>query len=162
MKRKNVTLTVVLLAGIGIAGLHAQSNIVASGGNASGSNGSISYSIGLIAYESAIGPTGSVNTGLQQPYEFFTIGIEDNKNISISAVVYPNPTATSVILRVANQTLENLYCQLYDTNCKIILKQTINSSETSIKMEDNIPGTYYLKINKGKTELKTIKIIKNN
>jgi hypothetical protein len=48
---------------------YAQQNTVATGGNASNLNGSFSYSIGQIAYAHTLGSSGSLNQGLQQPFE---------------------------------------------------------------------------------------------
>ena len=49
----------------------SQESVNASGGNATGSGGSISYTIGQIDYIEASGVGGSVNQGIQQAYEIF-------------------------------------------------------------------------------------------
>src|SRR4051812_24684121 len=65
---KNKFKTVVLLVlAIGIEKLNAQSAIVASGGSAINTDGSVAYSIGQLDYISIISPYGSVSQGVQQP-----------------------------------------------------------------------------------------------
>ncbi len=72
MENKNViqkskTITIFLL-GLGLSELHAQEATLASGGNATGSGGSVSYSVGQVVYTTNIGTTGSVAQGVQQAY----------------------------------------------------------------------------------------------
>lgn len=46
MKHKTFIISTIFLLGIGLTGLQAQEAIPATGGNASGSGGSVSYSVG--------------------------------------------------------------------------------------------------------------------
>lgn len=50
MYKKKVKLCILLLSGLGLAGLQAQEAVPATGGNASGSGGTVSYSVGQIVY----------------------------------------------------------------------------------------------------------------
>ena len=67
MRHKKVKLSAVLL--LGLTSLQAQTAIIASGGNASGSGGSMSFSVGQIVYNTNSGTNASVAEGVQQPYE---------------------------------------------------------------------------------------------
>ena len=121
----------------------------------------MSYTIGQVAYITNTGAGGTVTQGVQQPYEFFILGINVNKDISMEMSVYPNPSVAFVNLKVVNQNLENLSYQLYDINQKLILNQKISSTETSIPMETLSSATYFLKVSDNKKVVKTFKIIKN-
>ena len=57
-----------LLPGLFITVVQAQKVVLPSGGNATGSGGSVSYSIGQIAYSYQTGPSGSINQGVLQPF----------------------------------------------------------------------------------------------
>lgn len=46
-------------------------------GNATGTGGTSSYSIGQVVYASATGTNDSVNQGMQQPFEIFILGNDD-------------------------------------------------------------------------------------
>ena len=142
--------------------LQAQQSIVSSGVNASGSGGSVSYSVGQLVYTTNIGTNGSVAQGVQQPFEISVIiGIEDAKGISLTCVAYPNPTSGNLILKVADYDTENLMYQLFDLNGKLLESKKTENNETKISMENLSSAIYFLKIIQGNKEIKTFKIIKN-
>jgi hypothetical protein len=157
-----INLIVLFIVGLGFSELHAQKATVTTGGNASGSGGSISYSVGQIVYKTYNGSTGNVVQGVQQPYEVSVItGLEEAKDINLVMSAYPNPTSYGITLKVENYKIDNLTYQLYDINGKLLLKQKIKSVETPILMEMLDNGTYFLKVISYKTALKSLKIIKN-
>ena len=82
MRHKKVKLSAVLLLGLGLTGLKAQEAIPATGGMASGSGGSVSYSLGQLVYTTNTGTNGSVALGIQQPFEIFVVtSIEQAKGM---------------------------------------------------------------------------------
>ncbi len=73
-------------------GLYAQETVPATGGDAIGSGGSSSYTIGQVVYTINTGTNGTAINGVQQPYEISTItAIEMAKDIGLSFSVYPKP-----------------------------------------------------------------------
>ena len=68
MKHKKIITSVVFLL-LGLGGLHAQENTTAAGGEATGSGGTASYSVGQVVYTTVTGTNGSVAQGVQHPYE---------------------------------------------------------------------------------------------
>ncbi len=54
IKHKKLKLIAILLLGIGLTGLQAQTALIATGGIALGSGGSVSYSIGQVVYHQHI------------------------------------------------------------------------------------------------------------
>ncbi len=72
MKNK---LLIALFAPLVLGSFHvrAQESIVASGGEATGTGGSSSYSIGQVSYTSNQGTGGSVEQGVQQPFEIYAV-----------------------------------------------------------------------------------------
>ncbi|MGD0341661.1 MAG: hypothetical protein ABSA76_08155, partial [Bacteroidales bacterium] len=77
-----VNLLLALWLGGNSIAIHAQSTITTSGGNASGSGGSASYTIGQVVYSTITGTNGSSAQGVQQPYEISIItGIAEAKDI---------------------------------------------------------------------------------
>ncbi len=76
MRHKKLKLSAILLLGLGLTGLQAQTSVNATGGNASGSGGSASYSAGQVVYTTHTGANGSVAEGVQQPFETLQITIE--------------------------------------------------------------------------------------
>ena len=167
MTQKKIKLIAVLLLGLGLTGLQAQENINATGGNASGSGGTISYSVGQVMYNTHTGTNGSVAEGVQQPYEIsIVIGIEEAEGINLSVTAYPNPTIDYLTLEMqsfvqtqdfasqeaqtqdfASQETQNQYfASLYDLNGKLLQKIPITNQQTRIDMNNLAPATYFLKV----------------
>jgi Secretion system C-terminal sorting domain len=159
MKTKKLLL--LMLFGFLIQNVQAQKDLVASGGNATGIGGKVSYSIGQVAYTTAIGSGGTVNQGVQQPFEIVTLGTDNFPEITLSMSVYPNPTTSLVNLKVDNFNYENLSFFLCDITGKQLQSQKITAGETQIQMEDFPQAVYFLNVSDGNKSLKTFKIIKN-
>ena len=62
---------------------NAQQNTASAGGNYTGSGGSISFSIGQANYTYHSNAFGSVNQGVQQPYEIFPVGFTEHQENTI-------------------------------------------------------------------------------
>jgi len=147
---------------LGEIGLHAQEAIPASGGNASGSDGTVSYSIGQTVYSIHEGTNGTEVQGVQQPFEITVVtGIYDAKWISLSVKVYPNPTTQFLTLVVNEPDISDLSYELYDLDGKILIKKGIKDSQTQIAVERFAASIYFLKIMHSTAEIKTFKIIKH-
>ncbi len=156
-KTKTVAL---LLLGFGITTAQAQQAVTATGGNASGSGGTVAYSVGQIVYTTNTGITGSVAQGVQQPYEISIVGVEDN-SIKLELTAYPNPTTNYLTLNVGKAELSTLNFQLYDIGGKLIESKKITSITETIRMENLPSANYFLKVTNNNKEVKTFKIIKN-
>ncbi len=157
---KKIKLLLFLLFVFGNA--NAQQAPVASGGNATGSGGSSSYSIGQVVYTTATGSGGAVSQGVQQPFEIFTLSGEEFTQITLQMMVYPNPTTSFVNLKIDNFNFENLSYHLIDLNGREISNQKVNAAVTQIQLENYPAAIYFLKINQENTTIKTFKIIKSN
>ena len=162
MQHKRLKLSVVFFLGLGLMGLQAQKSVNSTGGNASGSGGSASYSVGQAVYTSNTETDGTVAQGVQQPYEISIVTeIKEAKDISLSFLVYPNPTTDFLKLKTENYTSENLRYHLYQLDGKILETKKIESLDVSISMEHLASGIYFLKITELDKDIKTFKIIKN-
>jgi hypothetical protein len=133
----------------------AQQAVPASGNLASGSGGSLSYTIGQIDYTSLSGATGALNLGVQQPYSV----IANEKEFQI--LVFPNPAPTAITVRILNSGTEDIQLLLYDLLGRLLLNQAANAGETNISLSNYSPSTYILEVRIGQ-EIKTYKIIKTH
>ena len=140
--------------------IQAQETIPASGGNATGSGGTSSYSVGQLAYHTDTGSGGSSSQGVQQSFEIFTLSNSELKTVTLKASMYPNPTTDYVILALADSKLTGLSYAMYNIQGKIVTKGTVSQKNTEIGMQGLASGTYILKVNQANNELKTFKIIK--
>jgi hypothetical protein len=143
--------------------LQAQETVLSSGGNGSGSGGTVSFSIGQTAFYYNVGITGSENQGVQQPYEIFASAIHENP-VSFSFSTYPNPTSDFITLTLDENTtlaLESMNYELFDVQGKLIKNDKIIDFKTTIDFKEFVPGTYYLRISQNNNELQSFKIVKN-
>ncbi|GAB5399654.1 MAG: hypothetical protein Aureis2KO_12390 [Aureisphaera sp.] len=134
---------------------------MATGGEAIGSGGTISYSVGQIDYSQTEGSGGTISQGLQQPFEIFVLGTDEHPNIQIEMAVYPNPTRSNLTLRLNSIPLDGIRITLFDLLGRSLYEHTVISEETIIPMETLTSSTYLLMVRDDKSLLKTFKIIKN-
>ena len=162
MRHKKLKLSAVLLLGLGLTGLQAQESINATVGDASGSGGSASWSVGQIVYTMNTGTNGTVTQGIQQPYEISVVSaIEEVKGISLSVTAYPNPTTDFLQLKVESEKLKDLSYQLFDINGKLLQTKKLTGTETQIDISSYVPSTYFVRVIAESKSIKTFKIIKN-
>jgi len=161
MTKKYFKLFAVFVFVFVLTKVNAQESISTSGSNATGSGGTISYTVGQMVYTTNTGTTGSVAQGVQQPYEITVVsGVEQAKDIKLMCKAYPNPTVDNLILETANYDSNNLTYQLIDINGKLIDSKQIIANETNIIMNDYAVGVYFLKLFTDRNSIKTFKIIK--
>lgn len=149
------------LFGYGTVAIQAQKSISAAGGNAAGTGGTVSYTIGQVVYTPISGATGIITQGVQQPYEISVVtGIEEASEINLEISVYPNPAVGYVNLKVEKYDADNLSYMLYDMNGMLFQKKKVEGSETRIQIGHLLPGTYFLRIADNNKDIKIFKIIK--
>ena len=133
-----------------------------TGGNASGSGGAVSYTIGQVVYTTNSSTAGTVTQGVQQPFEISVVtGIKEAFDISLEFVVYPNPATDFVKLIIENYDVENLRYRLFDIYGTLLQDKKIEGNETNIIMSNQVPSTYFLRVTDRNKVIKTFKIIKN-
>jgi len=161
MRNKKLKIILLLLLTGCFTGVWAQEAILATSSEAAGSGGTVSYSVGQIAYTSQAGSNGSVLQGVQQPYEIFSaVGIE-NANIKLEMSAFPNPTTDNLTLTINDLEFSNLTFQVFDVNGKLLQGKKIAGNQTAIDFGKYSSGIYFLKIMQGKVEIKSFKVIKN-
>jgi hypothetical protein len=139
--------------------IQAQNNTVSAGADAEGSNGSISYSIGQVVYTSATGINGSINQGVQQPYDYDVItGIERTE---IELALYPNPTLGQVNLSIADSRTQEYSLSLFDATGRLLLQTSKLNELNSFSMESHAAGAYTLSVYKKDELIKLFRIIRN-
>ena len=158
MKHKKTVASFAFLFS-GLIGLHAQESPTATGGDATGTGGTASYSVGQVVHTTATGTNGSVAQGVQQTYEISTTAGINETAIHLEMSVYPNPTINYLTLKVEDNS--NLSYQLYDLQGKVIETKKINANSTIVTMEALPKASYFLTVTDNKKIVKTFKVIKN-
>jgi hypothetical protein len=140
---------------------NAQQAISTAGGEATGAGGTVSYTIGQVAYTYFAGTGGTITQGVQQSYEILVLKSTDDKyGIHLEFSVYPNPVNEYLTLKVENETIINMAYQLYDMNGTLLENRKLEGSETYIQMDKLAPASYILKVTNYEKEIKTFKIVK--
>ncbi len=161
IKNKLKPIAMLLLALLWVCLAQAQESVNSTGGNATGSGGTVSYSIGQVVYTTNTGSNGSVAQGVQQPYEILTVGINENEP-KISLSVFPNPIGDNLILQVNDFEHSTLNFQLCDIQGKQISKGQIIAKQTQINTASLSSATYFIHVvNQENQKIQNFKIIKN-
>lgn len=162
MKRHTLVL-VLFISGATLSRLWAQAAILSSGGDASASMGSVSYSVGQVAYTSQSSPSGEVNAGVQQPIEVLMVGNTDPL-ADLTLRIYPNPTMDKLILELSDKYPEQGQhsFSLYDLYGKLLLQEPILMRSVIVPLDTYAQGMYLLKVSHNKDVIKTFKVIKTN
>ncbi len=159
MKYKKIKLSVLLLS-IGIS-VQAQQTTTATGGDASGSGGTVAYTIGQVVYTANTGTNGTVDQGVQHAYQIFAVGIKETELI-ISLTVFPNPTSDNLTLQISDFNNEKLTYQLFDMQGKLLNNGQVTAQQTQINTASLPPATYFINVvNQENKQVQSFKIIKN-
>ncbi|WP_405207545.1 T9SS type A sorting domain-containing protein [Aquimarina sp. LLG6339-5] len=160
MKHNYIPLMVLMFFSFGITSMIAQENTVSSSGNASGTSGTSSFSVGQTFYTTIQNANGSLSEGVQQAFEIETLSNPEFESVQLNVSTYPNPTTDRLFLSVDETDLENTSFEIHDIHGRLIISKTIDSTTNVIEMSSYASGTYILNVKMQNTSLKTFKIIK--
>ena len=142
----------------------AQSAIVPLGGDAQGATGSVSYTVGQVVTQTVANSNGSISVaeGVQQPYEIQTVGVNNYPQITLNAMVYPNPTENMAQLELNGFELpaDGLQANLFDSKGKLLQRIPVTGDITEFHIGQYATGTYYLELRHDKQLLKTFKVVR--
>ncbi|MGL6129422.1 T9SS type A sorting domain-containing protein [Chryseobacterium artocarpi] len=139
--------------------LHAQSAVLTTGTDASGGNGSNSYSVGQITCLFK-GTDPQLMEGVQQPYEIITLAtLEPSSNLE-GILIYPNPFKDYLYLDFTTNNYKGSEYQLFDSQGKLIKKDMILQSKSELNFSSLPSAMYIIRINQKGENIKTFKIIK--
>ena len=155
---------ILLMSGLFAAfcfSVQAQSDVNAAGGEATGSGGSASYSIGQVFDQMNTSASGTVSEGVQQPFEILTTDVEDIEEFLEAFRVYPNPVKQILYLqKKSDDGIETSY-RLIDLNGNVLKAGILDGELHQIDMQGYAPSAYFLEIIRPKKKPQTIKIIKH-
>jgi len=161
MKKNKLKLIILGLLFFGLSNLQAQETISTTGGDASGSGGTSSYTIGQVFYTTNVGTPGSVAHGVQQAYEVSVVlEIEKAKDINLEITAFPNPTTEYLIVNIGNYEIDDLNFQIFDLNGKLLQLIKATGQETRIETKNLANANYFVKVIDENKEIKVFKIIK--
>ncbi len=158
MNKRILVATSLLFAGSTY--LNAQSSMVATGGELTGSGGTASISVGQVHYESFTGNNGASLGGVQQAFELFEIKTwkdvpywnepnDPGLPIMVNLILFPNPTPRSITVRVTEYQNDVLNYRILDMVGREMSNGIISQSEITIDMEELPAATYFMEVKQG-------------
>ncbi len=159
MNFEKVKIIVLFLMSTILADLLAQENVVTAGGNAFENSGSVSFTIGQVAFNNNLADAGTENQGVQQPYEIYLLAIAEAGIIECQ--VYPNPATEQIIIKVEDYQTSNLRYRLLDLYGRLLVENSLIGMETIIPIQEFPSSSYYLVLSDQKENTKTFIIIKH-
>ncbi len=139
----------------------SQQATVASGGESQGTGGSVSYTIGQVAYQSLSNNSWQINEGVQQPIEIYQMSAV-NETPSISLQIGPNPSINEVFLIGEHALLNQLSIELFDLQGKRIKAQQRVEADGKIDLSTIPAASYQLVIYQNNQAIRNYKLIKHS
>jgi hypothetical protein len=123
----------------------AQQGVVSLGGEATGAGGSLSYSVGQVGYAAVQGTGGTSGAGVQQPYEYLVLALE-NVDPDPTVQVAPNPTMDGVELTFETLPDPGAEYSVLDAAGQVVRTATITGATMHVPLDDLPPAVYLLRI----------------
>lgn len=114
------------------------------GGEATGSGGTVSYSIGQIDYAFKGNTTFTLAEGVQQPYEISVTALDEN-NEGIMLSVYPNPVENRLFITCPENSGMTGY-SLQDATGRTLHTKTGCGNFFDVDMQHYPSGNYFISI----------------
>jgi len=138
----------------------SQQAIVPSGGDHSGSGGSMSFSLGQSSYTTNNAASGESNAeGVQHAYEIYAYSTVNELNSSVNINISPNPTPD--ILNIHINDFKSYSYSLHEWNGKVLISDKLINENTNLNLQKLARSTYLLKVFNENQFVKSFKIIKN-
>ncbi len=145
--------------------LIAQQAVLSAGGNISSSTGSVSYSIGQVMYNHIDGEIGSLNQGVQQPFSFTIVGIDDPLEEK-AWKLFPNPANQYVNIQKSTFSTVNsaneYIARLFDMKGNLISEKILDQDINRISLLPCIDATYIVQISDQHHSIQSYAFIKSN
>ncbi|MBM3917767.1 MAG: T9SS type A sorting domain-containing protein [Sphingomonadales bacterium] len=122
-----------------------QESVNTSGGDATGSGGSVAYSIGQVVYTTYFATDGSVAQGVQHAYEIFSSGTGETL-LNVTLIAYPNPTSAHLTLLINDYNNEKLSYQILDVQGKQLSNGQVTAKHTQINTNGLPNATYFINV----------------
>ena len=159
-EHKSRSLAMLLVASLWGCSLQAQESVNAAGGDATGSGGTIAYSLGHVHYTTNTGDNGSVAQGVQHTYDVSAVGVKEAE-LNIFLTAFPNPTIENLTLQISDYNKEKLSYQLYDMQGRSLINGQIVAQQTQINTSSLPPATYFIDVVSHKNKIvQSFKVIK--
>lgn len=137
--------------------VYSQEVISSQGETYSNTNGSIDFTLGEVVINTGTDGSNDITQGFHQTKWNF-LGVEDFA-LDYEATIFPNPTADVLIIK--SRKFQNVKCELFDAQGKLVLQANLSAEQTPIQVGQFATGSYSLILSNEKQLLKIFKLIKS-
>lgn len=138
----------------------AQNAVVPTGAEGTGSGGTLSYTIGQVAFNRPGSLSGTVAEGVQQPFEVFSTSIADEAT-QVHATITPNATGTGVEVMLGAPLNGPVRVELTDATGRLLMTDRMKGSSIAVPMEALPAALYLVSLEHEGRTIASFKIIKN-
>lgn len=143
-----------------VVSAYAQQAVLPAGGEAIGSGGSVSYSVGQVAYTTNGSSSGTLTQGVQQPYEVIATSLEEEHNGQLMATAFPNPASSLINIHLQSM-VDNGNYRLVDGLGQLVLQGRLGGTDDTIDMAALPAASYTLLLFRSDTPIGSFTVIKH-
>jgi hypothetical protein len=141
---KKIINGISLLIGLSIpVTLWPQTGIHSAGGDVSGANGTVSFSVGQLFYAAIGAPDLLLTEGVQQPYELLDLNAT-SEPFPYQVALYPNPVSGLLTIQVSTPFNGVLLYSIVDEAGQSVLSGTLAEEQTQLIVSPIPAGVYML------------------
>lgn len=163
MRRNNVLKIIgaCAIALVCVLEVNAQQEVVAAGGSFTSSDGSVSFTLGQVAFTFDASSAGNVSRGVQQSYPELEIGVPEFAP-NLDYHVFPNPTRGIANLHLPNTSSAQFSVQIFDLSGRLVEALSIPGGVTQLDFSAFASGAYSVQLYEGYTRQAQFIIVKTN
>lgn len=137
---------------------YAQQSATTSGGDATGTGGTVSWTLGQPAYEPTTTSTGSVYRGVQQPYEWLVTAAPGHTAPTVA--LWPNPTADGITLQWSDAAHGPARYTIHAANGALVAEGRFADHTANLTLGHLSTGTYTVQVYQAEQHTTTLTVIK--
>lgn len=136
---------ILTFAVLGGSLVHAQQAVTSTGGDATGSGGSMSYTLGepVVTFNTA--PSGSASHGVQRSYALISTSLPPQEDPPPPVVIWPNPTSAGLSVAFGGTPPQGSTYTVMDATRRAVLAGKLEAN-TSIATEQLSTASYTLQL----------------
>lgn len=161
MKKHLLTIAAFALIGAVRAQTVMPQVVSSSGGSGQNAQGSLDWTIGEPVTSTVTDGTSTLTQGFQQPTLLIATAQTDLNELT-QLVVYPNPTADYVTLKLNKYDNNQYTYKVHDISGKIVLEGKASTNNANVSFHGLASGQYTLSLIDNQLKSQNISIIKQN
>lgn len=161
MKKQLLTIAAIALCGVIKAQTVMPQVVSSSGGSGQNAQGSLDWTIGESVTTTVTDGTSTLTQGFQQPTLLIATSQKEYNEL-MQLLVYPNPTADYVTLKMDNTNDAQYNYRVFDAAGKLVSEGKATSANPNISFQGLASGQYTISLVGPKSTTQQISIIKQN